>query len=74
MTYVQRERAVLPAPTHPMGERLTLIRLVMAYRGIWEIFIDDEDIWIAQGVTPSNQWARFETDNPRDLERQIEAV
>ncbi len=64
MTYVRRERAVLPGPAHPVSERLTLIRLVMAYRGIWEIFIDGEDTWIAQGVRPSNRWARFETDNP----------
>ena len=74
MTYVRRERAVLREPAHPMGERLTLTRLVMTYRGAWEVFIDEDDIWIAQGVTPSNQSARFETDNPRDLERQIEAV
>lgn len=74
MTYVRPERAVLLEPAHPMGERLVLIQLVMAYRGTWEIFIDEEDTWIAQGVTPSNRWARFEADNPRDLERQIEAV
>lgn len=57
-----------------MGDRLTLIRLVIAYRGIWEVFIDAEGTWIAQGVTASNRWARFETDNPCDLESQIEAV
>jgi hypothetical protein len=66
-----------PLPARPGAHKhdcLELIRLVMAYRASWEIYILEDDTWIAQGVTHSNRWARFETDNPRDLDRQIEAV
>jgi hypothetical protein len=57
-----------------MGSRLSLIDLVIRYRGSWEVHIDDDGVWIAQGITCSNGWARIEADNPTCLEREIKKI
>lgn len=64
-------------PTRPSwhkGDVFSLIRLVIAYRGLWEIYLDPDGIWIAQGATDSNKWARFEADTAAHLEGLIKPV
>jgi hypothetical protein len=66
--------SLLPEPRFPMGSRLSLIDLVIRYRVSWEVHIDDDGVWIAQGITRSNGWARIEADNPTCLEREIKKI
>lgn len=66
--------SLLPEPRFPRGSRLSLVHLVIRYRGSWEVHIDDDGIWVAQGITRSNGWVRIEADNPACLEREIKKI
>jgi hypothetical protein len=66
--------SLLLEPRFPMGSRLSLIDLVVRYPGSWEVHIDDDGAWIAQGISRSNGWARIEADNPTCLEREIKKI
>jgi hypothetical protein len=66
-----------PLPDRPEIHKhdcLELIRLVIAYRASWEIYVLDDGLWAAQGRTPSNSWARFEADTACHLENLMKAV
>jgi hypothetical protein len=67
-----------PAPTRPAlrdGDPLSLTRMVIRFAFSWEIYYDArQDIWIAQGVTLSNRWARFEADTAEHLAGLIEGA
>jgi hypothetical protein len=66
-----------PLPARPDTHKhdcLELIRMVIAYRASWEIYLLDDGFWVARGRTPSNCWARFEADTACHLEDLIKTV
>jgi hypothetical protein len=66
-----------PLPSRPELHKqdvFNLIRLVIFYRHSWEIYIEDDGIWTAQGRTLSNRWARFEADSATHLEEMIKGI
>jgi hypothetical protein len=66
--------SLLPEPRFPMGSSLSLIDLVIRYRGSWEVHIDHDGVWVAQGTARSNGWACIEADDPTCLEREIKKI
>jgi hypothetical protein len=62
-------------PTLRKPDALELIRLVIRWRSSWEIYLDElRGLWVAQGRSPSNCWARFEADTPDHLEEWMAGV
>jgi hypothetical protein len=66
-----------PIPTRPLltkADVFNLIRLVIEYRWSWEIHIDPDGIWVAQGRTVWNCEQRFEADTAVHLEERIKVI